>query len=179
MLRFLALLLTQLILWNLGIGLNNAVSGWNLSLFTQGLFVLVPAFFLSPKEGLLACLLAGCLVDASLPVHFGREAILFAILFTFMLRQRPRLPLHEPLVQSAVAVILNLILYGCQLALEARRITFLSEMVWRIVWELLLSSLLVALLAPWFCSLQRLALDWASRPWFARDTRNPHLRDLS
>lgn len=50
--------------------LEHALSGWGLTVWTTGVFVVLPALLQSPARGLVNVVFAGLLADAALPVDF-------------------------------------------------------------------------------------------------------------
>jgi rod shape-determining protein MreD len=140
---------------------NNALSGAHVWLFAGGLFVTYPAL-VAPVRGTLAVsVLGGLLCDAVSPVPFGTHAALFAAAHVAVFNARERLQRDETVVRVAVALILNLVLY---LAIGFVRIRSVPSeaTVWpRVLSDLILSEVAVALCAPWFFALQARSLELA------------------
>jgi len=168
MMRIPAIIVAQIVLLAIANGLNHALSGWQVSLFVLGMVPMFPALHMGAREGLFCCLLAGLLADAPEPVHFGSSSLMLAAAFLFVVQMRPRLPLDIPAVQVSLAIAVNLLLYLARFAGESRILPSVSGLWGRLLWEVLLSSVLVALVAPWFAAFQARLLSLASLPMFRR-----------
>jgi len=172
MMRIPVILLAQIVLLAIANGLNHALSGWQVSLFVLGIVPMFPALHMSPREGLFCCLVAGLLADAPEPVHFGSSSLMLAAAFLFVVQMRPRLPLDIPAVQAALAISVNLLLYLARFIGESRILPSVSSIWGRMLWEILLSSVLVALVAPWYAAFQARLLSLASLPMFHRNEQD-------
>ena len=168
MTRVAVIFLTHLLLWFLVGGLNHLIAGWQIQLFAGGLFVTYPALRMQRTEGLVCVLLAGLIVDAASPLPFGQTALLYGIAHTFMLQLRPRLAIGEAAMQAVIAILAGAVLYLLNAALFAHSVPSVSRMWGRLLWELLCSSLLTALIAPWFFALQDRCLELAQVPHLRR-----------
>jgi rod shape-determining protein MreD len=168
MLRVAAIFLTHLVIWTLLGALNHALGTWQLHVFAGGLFVTFAGFHMTRRAGLAAVLMAGFLFDAASPVPFGQHALVFGILFTLLLSWRHRIAHDEPAVLATVTVLVNLILLGV-LALLRLRAPAWMDLDWgRLLWEMLASSLVVGLAAPWISALQAAALELSMTRRFRR-----------
>jgi hypothetical protein len=159
--RLIPALLPPVLLTLLVSQLNHALAPWHVSLFLGGLLVAFLALRLDFDTGFSAVFITGLLCDATAPVRFGTQAFLFAAAFTLMFSVRGRLPRGEPLVRLVFALLANLgIFLALSLLLVAR--TPLPFAVWpRLLLDLLCSQACLALIAPWFFSLQARALALA------------------
>jgi len=97
---------------------------------------------------------------------------MLAAAFLFVVQMRPRLPLDIPAVQAALAISVNLLLYLARFIGESRILPSVSSIWGRMLWEILLSSVLVALVAPWYAAFQARLLSLASLPMFHRNEQD-------
>ncbi|MBC8040259.1 MAG: hypothetical protein H7Y06_06940, partial [Opitutaceae bacterium] len=119
--------------------------------------------------GATAAFIAGLLLDAGAPVSFGTQGLLFLATHTVIFNMRARAPRDETVVGVVIALLANL---GLFLALSFLRIDSLVEpaLFWmRAFADLLVSQIALALIAPWFFSVQARLLEVTGNP----------LRDLS
>lgn len=171
MLRAAVIFLTLLLLWLLLAEVNHYLTPLHVYIFAGGLFVTFAALRLPLRAGFLAVLLGGLLCDANMPITSGLGAftfglahahtVLFAIAFAAIYRARDRMARDETTVRVLVAVFANLALF---LGLSIMRLTAtpLPAAAWgRLLADLACSELVVALVAPWFFSLQGAALALA------------------
>jgi len=161
MTRLFILFLTIVVLWA-GVGqLNYALSGAHLHFFAGGLFVAYAALALPRSEGLTIAILGGAVCDAHAPVAFGTHVLLFAAAATLIHALRERLPHDHVLGRVSVALTANAALFVALSLLEAHGAARGVRLWPRLVPDLVFSEILVALVAPWFFSLQEKALALA------------------
>jgi hypothetical protein len=171
MLRTAVIFLTLLLLWLLVAETNHYLTPLHVYLFAGGLFVTFAALRLPLRAGLAAVLLGGFLCDANMPIAADlrpvafslahANTLLFAVAFVAIYRLRDRMARDETLIRVSVAVLANL---GLFLAFSVARmaVTPLPAAAWgRLLVDLVCSQAVVALIAPWFFSLQGSALALA------------------
>lgn len=168
MLRIPALFLCHLALWVLVVALNHTLGAWQISFFGCGLFVTYAGLELEPREGLTSCLLAGFLFDAWTPVPFGQHALLFGLAYCMLHLWKQRLMWDDVRVQSAVAATTNAAMYAVFWAIHVRGLPEWRLLLMRNVWELVLSTVIVVVVAPWVFALQHQTLELTTPPKFRR-----------
>ncbi len=138
--------------------LNHTLGAWGLSVWLGGLLVAFPALRLGPQQGFNACFLLGLAIDASAPLPFGLHAFLFSVSHLIIVRIRNRFAATGTLLGTIVALITNLALYVIitSFVLGASPEAPVSGL--RLLADLMLSQLLLALIAPWFFALQEKSL---------------------
>ena len=161
MTRLFVFFLTLMVLWA-GVGqLNHALSGAHIHFFAGGLFIAYAALALPRSEGLAIAMLGGAVCDAHAPVPFGTHVLLFAAAATLIYLLRERLPHEHVLGRTTVALTANVALFVALSLVEthgaAREVRFWP----RLAPDLVFSEIFVALIAPWFFSLQEKALALA------------------
>jgi cell shape-determining protein MreD len=159
--RFSMLALSLALLECVVLAVNDAASGWHLSVFTGGLFVVYAALELPFFPGMAAALFAGFLCDAQSPLPFGAEAFLFGAAHACVFSLRPRLPRADITTETFVAVLANLGLFLALSAVCMGSTPALSHSAPHLLIDLLVSQVFVALIAPWFFALQEQMLAWA------------------
>lgn len=169
MLRVLILFLVHLLLWGIFATLNHAVAPWQLYLYTGGLFITYAGLKLDARTGLAVALLSGCLFDAGAPVTFGQQAITHALGFLWLYRMRNRIAHDIPVIQASVAVLANSALYLALFVIHFHHLNSFATIWPRFLWEMLFSSLLVGLVAPWVMALQSEALRLITPPGFRHE----------
>jgi rod shape-determining protein MreD len=139
--------------------LNHYLALWQVHVWCGGLFVTFAALRLSHRLGATTAFIAGLVLDANAPVPFGTQAFLFlsahAVIFTI----RARAPREETLISVLIALVANL---GLFLALSFVRIDSSIEpaRAWfRVFADLLASQLVLALIGPWYFSVQARLLE--------------------
>ncbi len=161
--------MTQLLLWTLLAVINHHIAVWQVYLYTGGLFVVFAGLLMGPREGLLAALISGFIFDAGGSGVFGQNALLHGLGFLLLFRMRPRLAHDEISILITVTIITNSLLYLAKFVLLFFQLTSFTGMWGRFLWELLFSSVIVGLLAPWAFALQSRALEFATPPGFRRN----------
>ncbi len=153
------LLASLLLLWALLAELNHALSTFQLYVFAGGLYVGHLALTQPSRAGLALAFLAGLLCDAGAPVAFGTHALLFAAAQLVLLRLRDRIPRDDALAAILVALFTNFALF---LLLAFTQAHLAPPGAWsRLLADLVVSQLLVALVTPWFFALQARAVALA------------------
>ncbi|HSI08018.1 MAG: hypothetical protein ACAH89_15180 [Rariglobus sp.] len=149
--------------------LNHYLAAWQIHVWCGGLFVTFAALRLSYGTGAAAVFAAGLLLDAGDPVTFGTQGFIFLAAHAVIFNIRARAPRDETVVGVVIALLANL---GMFLALSFLRIDPVVEPArsWmRAFADLLVSQIALALIAPWFFSVQTRLLELTGNP----------LRDLS
>lgn len=147
------------LLWLIAAQANHYLALWHVSLFAGGLMVTYPALRLPYREGVAVVFLTGLLLDAGTPVPFGLHAFLMLFAHAVVLGARNRLSREENAVALVVALATNL---GLVLAISLVFLVRgrLAAGIWpRILFDLLASEVLVAVVTPWFLALQQRALE--------------------
>ena len=135
--------------------LNHLLSLRQVHVWCGGLFVAFAGLRIAFGPGAAACFLAGLLLDANAPVPFGTQGLLFLAAHAVVFTIRSRAPRDEIAVGVVVALLANL---GLFLALGFLRIEAGddSARAWlRSFADLLASQIVLALIAPWFFSIQK------------------------
>jgi len=157
----LALFLTLLLLQALLGQANSALSGFHVYLFCGGLFVAYSALTLRIGAGLAASLLGGLLCDAAVPIAFGTQVLLFALTHVTIYVLRRRIPRDEMAVRVLVALAANLAVYLALTFIRLRHNPAPGHAWSRLIADLGWSETALALIAPWFFSIQARALAFA------------------
>lgn len=159
--RPLVLFATLFLLWVLVTQVNHELSGFRVSLFLGGLFTVFAAIKMPRNEGLVIVFAAGLLFDVGTPVWFGCHAVLFAIAHTLIHHFRKRMPREESLVGVVVALLANLGVY-LGVSFSAFHDLPTQANIWpRLLTDLVISQVVLALIAPWFLALQTKAMKIA------------------
>jgi hypothetical protein len=156
--RALVVFVTLVLLWAIVAQLNQALAGAHVYLFVGGLYVTYAALALPSGPGLAAVLLGGLLCDANAPVPFGLHALLFGAAHSVLFHLRDRLPHEDMAGRVAITLMANL---GLLLLLSLFEIGQMPDpaATWtRLGADLIVSQVFIALVAPWFFSLQERAL---------------------
>lgn len=158
--RWIIVLLTNLILILLVAELNHGLAIWSLHVYLGGLFLTFSSLHLSLKQGLLATGATGLMLDSTNPLPFGSTFILFLICHVVVFSLRGNFARSNLRTEVVLALSLNLVLMLSYGLLAAGGTPYPSIYWTRIAWDLLFSLVGVALLAPWFFALQRTALGF-------------------
>ena len=153
--RVFTLLISSLLLALLLGQLNHQLASWQVHVWCVGLFVAFAGLRMAYGPGATAVFLAGLLLDANAPVHFGTQGLLFLAAHAVVFTIRARAPRDEVAVGVVVALLANLGLY---LALGFLRMDVgaMAARAWmRSFADLLVSQVVLALIAPWFFALQQ------------------------
>lgn len=165
--RVLLVFLPLALLWALVAQVNHEIAGLHVYLYVAGLSITYAALVLPQREGLAAVVLAGLLADATTPVAFGTQTLLLALAHTVVFNVRDRVPRDETAARVIVALLANLAVF---LVFSFTQIGGLPSpaTAWpRLICDLLCSQVFLALVAPWFFSLQAQVLA------FSRSSRGP------
>ncbi|HYC70612.1 MAG TPA: hypothetical protein VEB66_05360 [Opitutaceae bacterium] len=157
----LAAVANLLLLWLTGLANHHLASAWfpfrdhfTGHLYLGGLFVTFSALRLDSRNGWIAVTVTGLLADAMTPVPFGTSVVLLGLAYAALLHGRQRFPRDEPLFGTVVALFTNLFLF---LALSFFLVGANPSpaRAWvRLLTDLVLSQLAIALVTPWFLALQ-------------------------
>jgi rod shape-determining protein MreD len=160
--RWLIVTLANLVLWWLVCLANHYLAGsFSVYLYLGGLFVAYGALRLDPKHGLTATILTALLMDSVEPVPFGTSLILFTLVHVTVLYGRHRFPREGAVFAVVVALLANLFLV---IALSFLLVGANPRpgIAWlRIFMDLLCSQGVIAVIAPWFITLQDRAMELA------------------
>ncbi len=159
--RWLIVTLANLLLWWLTGLTNHYFGGYALHFYLGGLLIAYAALRLDPKQGLIATVLTGLMVDALEPVPFGTSLILFSLIHVTVLYGRQRFPREGAIFGIVVALLANLFLF---IALSFLLIGANPRpgTAWlRIFADLFFSQLAILIVAPWFLALQDRAMELA------------------
>lgn len=149
------------LLWTITAQLNHYLAVWHLNLFTGGLMLAYPALRFRSRLAWRILLPLGLLVDAVSAAPFGMHAFLFLLANVFIFWIRGRNPRPDAVFGVLVAVAANAALFLVVAAAFAIRGPVQVGVVWTVFANLVLSSVFVALVAPWFFALQTRALALA------------------
>lgn len=139
---------------------NHHLAPLHVSLGVGGLLITYAALRLHAKAAMSAAFTIGLGLDAASPVPFGQNALLLLTAVCLVLGVRHRLPREELAVGIAVAVVINLFLLIVRTLAFADAWPDPSAGWLRVFSDLVASQVFVALIAPWFFSLQRHSLVW-------------------
>jgi hypothetical protein len=159
--KAIVLLGSNILLYGLMQGLNNALAPLGLSIYLGGLFIAAPTLILPPLTALIVIILTAFLIDAPLLTPFGSSALLFTLGFYLATIAQRRI--HYPLnsLTTGIAFTLNLCLFiGITLVAPETSIVNTQQLQSLFI-NLVLSQALLLLIAPWFLSLQQSVLYWA------------------
>lgn len=140
---------------------NHALAPRHVTLWMGGLTVAFASLRLGYREGLITVLILGWLQDAASPVVFGLHALLFAAAHAVIYYIRNRFPREETVVGVLVALLANL---GLFLVFSFTQIgaSPAPGLMWvRLLADLGLSQVALALITPWFLALQQRSLEIA------------------
>jgi hypothetical protein len=157
--RVLILTVASLLLTVICGQLNHYLAAWQLHVWCGGLFVTFAALRLGYRTGAIASFIAGLLLDAGQPVSFGTQGFLFLAAHAVIFTIRARAPRDATIIGVMIALIANL---GLFLVLSFLRIdpSVKTEQAWlRAFADLLISQIAIALIAPWFFSVQTRLLE--------------------
>ncbi len=159
--RWLIVALANLLLcWLVGL-LNHALAGLAVSLYVGGLLVTYAALRLDTRSGLTATLVTGLLVDAFAPVPYGTSLFLFSVVHGVLLYGRHRFPREGIVFALVVALLANLFLMIALSFLLVGASPRPATAWLRIFADLFFSQLALAVIGPWFVTLQDRAMELA------------------
>ena len=160
--RWLIVTLANLLLWWLTGLANHYGADHAVYFYLGGLLITYAALRLDPKQGLIATLLTGLMVDALEPVPFGTSLILFSVIHLTVLYGRKRFPREGAVFGIVVALLANLFLFIALSFLLVGAGPRPASAWLRIFGDLFFSQLAIFLVAPWFLALQDRAMDLAA-----------------
>lgn len=163
MLRALTLSLTLLLLWAIVAELNHALAPWRVYVFAGSLFVMFAALTQPLRSGLLATCIGGFICDANAPVTFGVHLLLFAAAHATLHHLRDRVPRDDTVAAIVVALLTNLVLFLVFSFTQIHDSPAPSAIGARLLVDLIVSQVFVALVTPWFLALQAHALEFTRR----------------
>jgi rod shape-determining protein MreD len=162
-LRWLAPLVANMVLLQLGALANHHLAPFGLTLFCGGLLVTYAAARLDLRHGLTGTLLTGLLFDALSPVPFGLGTFFLGLAHVLIFQGRQRFPRDEPVFFTVVALLANLFLFLC-LSFALVGDNPRPAAAWgRLFVDLIFSQLALALVAAWFFALQNALIEFTGR----------------
>jgi len=159
--RWLIVTSANLLLWWLTGLANHYVADYAVFFYLGGLLITYAALRLDPKQGLIATLLTGLMVDALEPVPFGTSLVLFSLVHLTVLYGRQRFPREGAVFGIVVALLANLFLFIALSFLLVGAGPRPASAWLRIFGDLLFSQLAIFVVAPWFLALQDRAMELA------------------
>jgi len=151
--RWLLVLLANLLLvWLAGLA-NHYLAPFAVSLYVAGLFVPYAALRLDFTHGFIATALTGLAYDALTPAPFGTHLVLLCFVHAVLLYGRRRFPRDEPIFATVVALLTNLFLVLALSTLLISENPRPANAWLRIFVDLVVSQLVVGLVTPWFMAL--------------------------
>lgn len=157
--RTLALSLTLMLLWTVIAEANHLLTGLRVYLFVGALFVTYSALSQPFRTGLATAFIGGLICDANAPAtSFGTHALLFAAAHACMFHIRDRIPRDDPTSRIIIALFANLALFLVFSFSQIHRSPAPAAAWPRLISDLVVSQVLLALIAPWFFALQSRAL---------------------
>lgn len=152
--RWLLVVSANLILaWLTGLA-NHYLAPLALHLYIAGLCVVFAGLRVDPKQGLIATLLTGLLLDATIPVPFGTHLVLLGLIHATLLYGRRRFPREGSIFSIVVAQFANLFLFISLSFLLVGENPRPGEAWLRIFFDLMVSQIVILLITPWFLALQ-------------------------
>lgn len=157
--RTLILFLALLVLWGVVTQVNHAVTGWRVYVFVGGLFVAYAALTQPLRPGLATSLLAGLVFDANAPAEIaGTHTLLFAAAHLAVVKLRDRVPRDDTIGRVVIALLTNLALFLAFSFTQIGRAPVPAAAWPRLLTDLVVSQVFLALVAPWYFALQTRAL---------------------
>jgi rod shape-determining protein MreD len=126
----------------------------SVSLYLGGLMVAYAALRLDSRHGWASTLLTGLAADAFTPLPFGTTLVLFGFVHATLLTGRHRFPREEMVFAMVVALLANLFLFLAISFFFVGNNPHPAGAWLRLFFDLLVSQILIALITPWFMSLQ-------------------------
>jgi len=159
--RWLIVTSANLLLWWLTGLANHYIAGHAVHVYLGGLLIAYAALRLDPRQGLIATLLTGLMVDALEPVPFGTSLLLFSLIHVTVLYGRQRFPREGAVFGIVVALLANLFLFIALSFLLVGANPRPASAWLRIFADLFFSQVVILLVAPWFIALQDRAMELA------------------
>lgn len=148
--RWLLVLLANLLLiWLAGLA-NHYLSPYAFSLYLAGLFVPYAALRLDYLHGFIATALTGLAFDAFSPGPYGTHLILLSFVHAVLLYGRRRFPRDEPIFATVVALLSNLFLILALTTLLIGHNPRPATAWLRVFVDLVISQVVIGLITPWF-----------------------------
>lgn len=141
-----------LLLWLAGLA-NHYLAPYALHLYVGGLLVAYPALKLDHRHGFAATVATALAFDATLPVPFGTHLVLLGTVHATLLYGRHRFPRDEPIFATVVALLGNLFIFLALSFLLIGVAVRPAEAWMRLFLDLIASQVVIALIAPWFVTL--------------------------
>jgi rod shape-determining protein MreD len=159
--RWLIVLLANLLLWWLTGMANDRLATTSVHLYLGGLFVVYASLQVDRRQGLIAIVLTGLMVDSVEPVPFGTSVLLFGLVHATLLYGRQRLPREGAIFGTIVALFANLFLFIALSFLLIGANPRPGEAWLRLFVDLLASQVVILVIAPWFLALQARTMELA------------------
>ncbi len=170
--RLIVILATGWVLLWLSRQANHLLAPVGISLWLTSLLITLPALRLNFRTGLVGSFVLGLAMDAWSPVPFGTHAILLAFAHVVVFRIRNRIETTEVTIAVIVALITNLALFVALTMLILSHPGGVMVSSLRLLTDLVVSQITLALIAPWFFALQERGLELIFRvPWLTARTR--------
>lgn len=151
---------------------NHLLAPAGMSLWLGGLLVALPAMRLNFRTGLVSSAVLGLMMDAWSPMLFGIHAGLLTLAHVIVFRIRNRIETTEPTVGVLVALITNLALFTALSMLMLSQTSGSAVSALRLLSDLVISQVTLALITPWFFALQVRGLELIFRlPWLTGRAR--------
>lgn len=160
--RSLVIIATSLILWAMIAQVNHYLSAVHIYVFVGGLFVTYAAINFPLGIGLTASVVSGIFCDAAEPVTFGTFVILYSAAHTVIFNIRNRLPRDDTMTQVIVALFANLGVYLSLCFIQIIHAPGLAGAWPRILADLIISQICLAIISPWFFAMQSKALTFVA-----------------
>ncbi len=159
--RWLIVTLANLLLgWLTGLA-NHYAADFAVHFYLGGLLIAYAALRLDPKQGLIATVLTGLMVDVLEPVPFGTSLLLYSMVHVTVLYGRQRFPREGAVFGIVVALLANLFLFIALSFLLVGANPRPASAWLRIFADLFFSQGAILLVAPWFLALQDGAMELA------------------
>lgn len=156
--RLLIILIVNALLYFFVNQLNAALGAKGIYLSLDALYILFAALYFSNYHGLIITAASALTVDAVLPSHFGTNLIIYTIALLTIGRMKIRLRRENPYHVILIALVINLLII-LTFTLVTEREGIMSGWFWiRLITDLFLSELVIAIIAPWYLNLQRILL---------------------
>jgi cell shape-determining protein MreD len=140
---------------------NHLLAPLQVHLYVGGLVAARAALRLEPRTSLLAVILAGLWMDSTAPVPFGLQAFLFVGACLVIRHLREKRGSDEFTSPLPVVLALNALLF-LALCLAGGAGPSVGATWMRALSDLIISQLVVAVVTPWFLSLQERTLKLAA-----------------
>ena len=164
MLRSLVIIASSLILWAMVAQVNHVLSSEHIYVFVGGLFVTYTALTFPLRSGMICSVVAGLLCDSAEPVSFGTFLVLFATAHAVIFNLRNRIPRDDTMANVLVGLFANLGIFLALCFIQMFHAPVLAGAWPRILVDLLISQICIAIVGPWFFALQAKSLALIERP---------------